>query len=204
VGQYANNIKAMKTMLDKLIKELDRRMALLDATPWVDVDEYNKKQPKKDSNAKPFPSVLLVIDELAEIHDDGMIQQLQRLIKQGRSHNIHIVAFLQRACSKEMISVLKSQFGATLVGRVKNRVNGQIFLDDDGSDAANISVDTPGRFVFWTTKIMDVQVPWLSADGARKIMKEYSKADVVEQPTVQLTIQPAILPTTPSTPTLTN
>jgi hypothetical protein len=85
VYEYINHPDKAGLMLKKLVNELDRRMELLEATPWVDIDEYNEKESKKIDGPDKIPSIIIIIDELGEIHAKEDVEMLQRIIKLGRA-----------------------------------------------------------------------------------------------------------------------
>lgn len=181
VKHLSGDVKGMAKMIKAALKEVERREKILYDTPHKDIVNYNKH------NAKKIPFMMLIIDELAEVGMDGF-KLMEPILRKGRSLGIHVIGFLQRASTDQFSSTLKSQFGATVCMRVRNEINGRIFLDEYGFMPVGLE---KGHCIINTTKIREVVFPFLDDESKmfKSLLKKYSRKPSATPPTIPSTPQ---------------
>lgn len=186
VAQFAKDEKALRSTLKWLNTELDRRAALLEHTPFVNIRQYNEHN-------DPLPFIILVIDEFAEIpeilkgassSEKRREQQTEnrntvdRLLRLGRSHGIHCIICTQRPTIKVVPGEVKAQCAATVAFRVRTNKDSGVLLDRSGAEDIE---PIPGRAIYQAKRDREVQVFFLDEVGCRKIVRNainaYPKPD---------------------------
>lgn len=150
-------------VLDKLNKEMDRRLnALMDAG-CVKIQDY-----KGDD----MPYVVLMVDELAEMSDKVAQEMLNRIVRLSRAAGISAITATQRPSSTifNKFGDTKAMFSASLCFRVRDAVNSRIVLEND--KAAHLPANIPGRAVFQWEEELIVQSMFLPVNSASKYVRD--------------------------------
>lgn len=136
-------------ILSWLNREMDSRYKKMAAAGARNIGAYNKER----SRNNPFPYVVLVIDELADL----MISQgvevehaLCRLAQLARATGIHLVVATQRPSVDVVTGLIKANFPSRISFAVASQVDSRTILDCVGSekllgkgDMLYLPVDSP-------------------------------------------------------------
>lgn len=177
VMDWAGDYDSALRVLNKLNKELDRRTNILDKTPYVNTQEYNQFSGKK------MPYCLLFIDEFAEF-DKPHKALVDRLARMGRFVGIHCVICTQRPDRDTVPGCIKANLSATIAFKCRNSINSEILLDRGNGQAAMLT-PVPGRAIYQGANTREVQVMWLSAQKALKILSKYRGMHPDAHPSVE-------------------
>lgn len=159
----AESIPDAKKVLQAINKELDKRAGILKKHAMVKNQDFKE----------PMPFIVLVIDELAELHDKECQELLNRIVRLGRAPGICVVAATQRPSSTmfKKWGDSKAMFPATICFKVRDEVNSRMVLDND---RAALIPEIPGRAIYQWERELEVQTLNLPVKKARKILKEFT------------------------------
>ena len=152
-------------------KNLDERLSILESKGCVKIQDYIEQ-----GNVMPF--MVVVIDELAEMHDEECQTLLNRILRLGRAAGICVVCATQRPSSTMMKAFgdSKAMFAGTLCYHVRDAVNSRMLLDNDN---ASLIPSIPGRAIYqWDTEL-ETQSMFLPINKARQLLKDIEKAETV-------------------------
>jgi S-DNA-T family DNA segregation ATPase FtsK/SpoIIIE len=154
-------------MLGALNKELDRRAAHL----------KSHKVARNQDLKEPLPFIVLLIDELAELHDKDCQEALNRIVRLGRAPGICVIAATQRPSSTlfQKFGDSKAMFSATICFKVRDAINSQMVLDND---RAALIPEVPGRAIYQFDRELEVQTLSLPVKQARKLLAGVSGKEV--------------------------
>jgi S-DNA-T family DNA segregation ATPase FtsK/SpoIIIE len=162
-------------------KNLDERLTTLEAAGCVKIQDYLEQ-------GHTMPFLVLVIDELAEMHDEECQTLLNRVLRLGRAAGICVVCATQRPSSTMMKAFgdSKAMFAGTMCFHVRDGINSRMLLDNE---SAALIPSIPGRGIYqWDTEL-ETQGMYLPIKKARQLLKEIDKVEVmnfVEQPRKRL------------------
>lgn len=149
----ATALKETGAILVGLNRELDKRVQVLKKTGAVKIQDYHKLAPE---NREEMPYIVLVIDELAEIDNQTMLDHLNRLLRLARAVGIQVCGATQRADTETIKGSSKAQFYARLCFKMASEVDSRVVLGDNCSRAAYLP-NLPGRALFKFGAIREVQ-----------------------------------------------
>ncbi len=145
------NMKRVVGLLEWLLREMDRRYALLAAEGARHLAAYNELV-TADGEA-PLPYIVCIIDELADlmmVASDDIERLLCRLAQMARATGIHLVIATQRPSVDVVTGLIKANFPARLAFAVSAAVDSRVILDTPGAerllgrgDALYMSPDSP-------------------------------------------------------------
>ena len=124
--------KAVAT-LKWLNREMDHRYNMLAKVGARDIVSYNKN-PRIET---PFPYILLVIDELADLMaaaPDDVERILCRLAQLARATGIHLTVATQRPSVDVVTGLIKANFPARISFAVVSQVDSRTILDVAGAE----------------------------------------------------------------------
>jgi S-DNA-T family DNA segregation ATPase FtsK/SpoIIIE len=148
------------TFLVRLNRVLDNRLRTLERSRCVNLKGYR---------GGGIPWGALIIDELAELDDDGM-DLLNRILRLSRAVGISCICATQRPSHtlSRKFTDSRSLFGARLCFRVEERAHSEMVLGNDS--AARLPV-IPGRGIWSWQRQTPVQTPYLDVDRAAKLLE---------------------------------
>ncbi|KAA5535120.1 DNA translocase FtsK [Taibaiella lutea] len=122
-----------------LCEEMENRYELLSLAQVRNHSDYNKKFlskeliPTKEFPFKFLPTLVLIIDELAEITQFGKDGEnlLIKLAQKSRSVGIHLIISTQRASDRIITNAIKENFTTRIGFRVPAKSDSNILLDND-------------------------------------------------------------------------
>ncbi|WP_040413448.1 FtsK/SpoIIIE domain-containing protein [Desulfosporosinus sp. OT] len=158
-------------------KELDKRLTELESKGCQKIQDYLEQ-------GCEMPFLVVVIDELAEMHNEDCQSALNRILRLGRAAGICVVCATQRPSSTMMKAFgdSKAMFAGTMCFHVRDGINSRMLLDNEN---AALIPSIPGRGIYQWDNELETQGMFLPIKKARQLLKEIDKVEVmnfVEQP----------------------
>ncbi|RLA63860.1 MAG: DNA translocase FtsK [Epsilonproteobacteria bacterium] len=168
-------IKAIAALAN-MVGEMERRYKLMANSRTKNIENYNDKV-KKEFSAEPFPFIVVVIDELADLMMSGGKEvelSIARLAQKSRACGIHLVVATQRPSVDVVTGLIKANLPSRLSYRVGSRIDSKVILDALGADSLLGRGDglftPPG-----STGLVRIHAPWNTEDEIDDIV-EFLKA----------------------------
>jgi len=159
-----------------MVGEMNRRYALMADNRTKNIDNYNEKV-KKDGSAEPFPFIVIIIDELADLMMSGgkeVEYSIARLAQMARASGIHLIVATQRPSVDVVTGLIKANLPSRLSYRVGQRIDSKVILDAMGAESLLGRGDglftPPG-----STVLVRLHAPWSTEEEVEEIV-EYLKA----------------------------
>src|ERR1700730_5932905 len=137
--------KLAANALRNAVREMERRLKLLAAKGVRNIDQYNRlfdsDKPslfEEDSDDKPIPYIVIIIDELADLmmlDSSNVEESITRLAQMARAVGIHLVLATQRPSVDVITGLIKANFPARISFRVATKVDSRTILDANGAEA---------------------------------------------------------------------
>ncbi|WP_373031931.1 DNA translocase FtsK 4TM domain-containing protein [Sulfurovum sp.] len=162
--------------LSNMVGEMERRYKLMAENRTKNIDNYNEKV-KKDRSAEPFPFIVVVIDELADLMMNGgkeVEYSIARLAQMARASGIHLIVATQRPSVDVVTGLIKANLPSRLSYRVGQRIDSKVILDAMGAESLLGRGDglftPPG-----STGLVRLHAPWNTEEEIEEIV-EFLKA----------------------------
>ncbi|MEA3433769.1 MAG: DNA translocase FtsK, partial [Campylobacterota bacterium] len=162
--------------LANMVGEMNRRYTLMADNRTKNIDNYNEKV-KKDGSAEPFPFIVIIIDELADLMMSGgkeVEYSIARLAQMARASGIHLIVATQRPSVDVVTGLIKANLPSRLSYRVGQRIDSKVILDAMGAESLLGRGDglftPPG-----STGLVRLHAPWSTEEEVEEIV-EYLKA----------------------------
>jgi S-DNA-T family DNA segregation ATPase FtsK/SpoIIIE len=138
--------KLAANALRNAVREMERRLKLLATKGVRNMEQYNKLFDDEgtrslfgeDSEDRPLPYIVIIIDELADLMmlDSGNVEEsVTRLAQMARAVGIHLVLATQRPSVDVITGLIKANFPARISFRVATKVDSRTILDANGAEA---------------------------------------------------------------------
>jgi len=164
--------------LANMVGEMERRYKLMAEARTKNIENYNEKV--KKTGAEPFPFIVVIIDELADLMMNGGKEvelSIARLAQKSRACGIHLVVATQRPSVDVVTGLIKANLPSRLSYRVGSRIDSKVILDALGADSLLGRGDglftPPGA-----TGLVRIHAPWNTEEEIEEIV-EYLKAQRV-------------------------
>lgn len=126
--------KALKVV----VAMMDRRYDLFGETGVRNIASYNKfVQENPDSSLKPLPSIIVIIDELADlmlVAAKEVEASIQRITQLARAAGIHLIVATQRPSVDVITGVIKANIPSRIAFAVSQAVDSRTILDSAGAE----------------------------------------------------------------------
>lgn len=162
--------------LANMVGEMERRYKLMADNRTKNIDNYNEKV-KNDGSAEPFPFIVVVIDELADLMMNGgkeVEYSIARLAQMARASGIHLIVATQRPSVDVVTGLIKANLPSRLSYRVGQRIDSKVILDAMGAESLLGRGDglftPPG-----STGLVRLHAPWNTEEEIEEIV-EFLKA----------------------------
>ncbi len=172
-------IKAIAALAN-MVGEMERRYKLMADSRTKNIENYNEKA-KKEGN-EPFPFIVIVIDELADLMMNGGKEvelSIARLAQKSRACGIHLIVATQRPSVDVVTGLIKANLPSRLSYRVSQRIDSKVILDAMGAESLLGRGDglftPPG-----STGLVRIHAPWNSENEIDEVV-EYLKAQRVPE-----------------------
>ncbi len=167
--------------LSNMVAEMERRYKLMAENRTKNIDNYNEKV-KADGSADPFPFIVVVIDELADLMMNGgkeVEYSIARLAQMARASGIHLIVATQRPSVDVVTGLIKANLPSRLSYRVGQRIDSKVILDAMGAESllgrGDALFTPPGA-----TGLVRLHAPWNKEDEIEEIV-EFLKAQRVPE-----------------------
>jgi S-DNA-T family DNA segregation ATPase FtsK/SpoIIIE len=138
--------KLAANALRNAVREMERRLKLLAEKGVRNMEQYNKLFDDEgtrslfgeDSEDRPLPYIVIIIDELADLMmlDSGNVEEsVTRQAQMARAVGIHLVLATQRPSVDVITGLIKANFPARISFRVATKVDSRTILDANGAEA---------------------------------------------------------------------
>ncbi len=162
--------------LANMVGEMERRYKLMAENRTKNIDNYNEKV-KADGSAEPFPFIVIVIDELADLMMNGgkeVEYSIARLAQMARASGIHLIVATQRPSVDVVTGLIKANLPSRLSYRVGQRIDSKVILDALGAESLLGRGDglftPPGA-----TGLVRLHAPWNKEEEIEEVV-EFLKA----------------------------
>ena len=162
--------------LANMVGEMERRYKLMAENRTKNIDNYNEKV-KADGSAEPFPYLIVVIDELADLMMNGgkeVEYSIARLAQMARASGIHLIVATERPSVDVVTGLIKANLPSRLSYRVGQRIDSKVILDALGAESLLGRGDglftPPGA-----TGLVRLHAPWNTEEEIEEVV-EWLKA----------------------------
>lgn len=131
--------------LNYLVREMEKRYALLKAVGARNIDGFNSRtidiEKEKEAPLEipaSLPYIVGIIDELADlmmVASQDIETPIARIAQMARAVGIHLILATQRPSREVITGLIKANFPTRISFKVASRVNSQIVLDEIGAEA---------------------------------------------------------------------
>jgi len=166
--------------LANMVREMERRYYLMSQTRTKNIENYNEKAKKEGFN--PFPYIVVVIDELADLMMTGGKEvevSIARLAQMARASGIHLIIATQRPSVDVITGLIKANLPSRISYRVGQKVDSKVILDVMGAESllgrGDMLFTPPG-----SVGLVRLHAPWSSEKEIEKIvdfLKSQREAD---------------------------
>ena len=161
--------------LANMVGEMERRYKLMAEARTKNIENYNEKS--KKTGAEPFPYIVVIIDELADLMMNGGKEvelSIARLAQKSRACGIHLIVATQRPSVDVVTGLIKANLPSRLSYRVGQRIDSKVILDQLGAESLLGRGDglftPPGA-----TGLVRIHAPWNSEEEIEEVV-EFLKA----------------------------
>ena len=161
--------------LANMVGEMERRYKLMAEARTKNIENYNEKA--KKTGVEPFPYIVVIIDELADLMMNGGKEvelSIARLAQKSRACGIHLIVATQRPSVDVVTGLIKANLPSRLSYRVGQRIDSKVILDQLGAESLLGRGDglftPPGA-----TGLVRIHAPWNSEEEIEEVV-EFLKA----------------------------
>ncbi|MEA3384332.1 MAG: DNA translocase FtsK [Campylobacterota bacterium] len=146
--------------LANMVAEMERRYVLMADTRTKNIESYNEKA--KAQNFEPFPFIVIVIDELADLMMTSGKEveiSIARIAQKARACGIHLIVATQRPSVDVVTGLIKANLPSRISYKVGQKVDSKIILDSMGAESllgrGDMLFTPPGM-----SGLVRVHAPW--------------------------------------------
>jgi S-DNA-T family DNA segregation ATPase FtsK/SpoIIIE len=137
--------KLAAVALRNAVREMERRLKVLAEKGVRNIDQYNKLFTEDtpslfepDTEHKPLPYVVIIIDELADLmmlDGKNVEESITRLAQMARAVGIHLILATQRPSVDVITGLIKANVPSRISFRVATKVDSRTILDANGAES---------------------------------------------------------------------
>ena len=155
-------IKPMEAInaLANMVLEMERRYVLMADSRTKNIENYNEKA--KNSSFEPFPYIVIIIDELADLMMTSGKEveiSIARIAQKARACGIHLIVATQRPSVDVVTGLIKANLPSRISYKVGQKVDSKIILDSMGAESllgrGDMLFTPPGM-----SGLVRVHAPW--------------------------------------------
>ncbi len=155
LAPVVTDMKQASHAVNWCVMEMERRYKLMSKLGVRGLAGYNEKiakahaageflfnpfslTPEDPEPLKPFPHIVLVVDELADllmVVGKKIEEPLARLAQKSRACGIHLILATQRPSADVLTGLIRSNVPARIAFQVSSKTDSRIILDQPGADA---------------------------------------------------------------------
>jgi S-DNA-T family DNA segregation ATPase FtsK/SpoIIIE len=132
--------KKAATVLSWVLDEMKNRFQILLDYNCKSIIEYNfmvKRDATKDTESKPLPYILVIIDELADlmmVAASEVEDSVCRIAQMARAVGIHLIISTQKPVVKILTGLIKTNIPARIAFKVTDFTDSRVILDYGGAE----------------------------------------------------------------------
>jgi len=137
LGPVITDINKVVPALRWLTEKMDSRFDAMRDVKARDIVGYNEIVAAKPELGEPFPYIVLVIDELADVmmlKGKEVEASVVRLSQMSRAVGIHLVLATQRPSVEVLTGLIKANITARIAFQVASQIDSRTILDSAGAE----------------------------------------------------------------------
>ena len=119
------------------VNEMEHRYNLMSVEGVRDIPSYNKNLLARDPNAEIIPSIVIFIDEFADLMmtaRESVENSVIRIAQKARAAGIHLVIGTQRPSKEVVTGLIKANFPSRIALTVSSYVDSKVMIDMAGAE----------------------------------------------------------------------